>query len=136
MVEEDKVNPFRDEYQAPASDDKTLSCSVKVLAILSTAFGFVGALVVFLLEKKNKYIKLVSCHSLVWHVVLDFLLILFALLMFCNHWFTYTLFALYFVAWIVFSIFLIVMAFFRAESGEAFMVPGVSILVEKLVYLI
>ena len=130
LVEES--NPFDDGYSAPEPQDKSLSCSIKVLAILSTALGFVGAIIIFFLEKKNQYIRLTACHSALWHLVLDTILFILLLFMFFNKLFFYIVFILYFIVYLLFTIFLIVMAFFRTESGEAFLVPGVSKLVEYI----
>ncbi|EAL51539.1 hypothetical protein EHI8A_003050 [Entamoeba histolytica HM-1:IMSS-B] len=125
-------NPFDDGYVAPEPQDKSMSCSLKVLAVISTAFGFIGALIVFFMEKKNQYIRLTACHSAFWHIILDTILLILLLLMFINNWFFYTIFVIYAVIFFLFYIFLIVMAVFRCESGDAFLVPGVSKLVEYI----
>ncbi|ELP83418.1 hypothetical protein EIN_374330 [Entamoeba invadens IP1] len=132
MADSQNPNPFDDGYTTPEPQDKSLPCSITILAILSTALGFVGPIIIFFLEKKNQYIRLVACHSALWHFILDLLLIIIALFLFFDHWFTYTLFAIYLLLFILFSIFLIVMAYFRVESGEAFLIPGISIIVKYL----
>ena len=129
---EEQSNPFEDGNIAPEPEDKTMSCSVMLLAVFSTAFGFIGAIVVFFMEKKNQYIRLVSCHSAIWHLILSFILFVLFLFMFINNWFFYTIFVVYFVIYFLFYIFLIAMAIFRIESNEPFLVPGVAILVHYI----
>ncbi|KAL7717619.1 DUF4870 domain-containing protein [Entamoeba marina] len=130
LVEES--NPFDDGYVAPEPQDKSLPCALNILAILSTALACFGAIPIFFLEKKNQYIRLVSCQSAIFHLPLFFILFVLFWFMFINNWFFYTVFFVYLAIYALFTIFLVVMAIFRLESGDAFLVPGVEILVHMV----
>lgn len=128
----DNSNPFDDVYVAPEPYGKTMSCSTKLCGLFSTAFGFIGAMVVMLIEKQDQYIRLTAIHSFLCHIVVDVLLFIFALIMIADHVFCYILFGIYAVFWVLFYAFLIIMAICRTESGDAFMFPGVDKLVMYL----
>ena len=128
----DNSNPFDDVYVAPEPYGKTLNCSTKVCGFLSTAFGFVGAMVIMLLEKQDQYIRLKAIHSFLCHLVLDILLFIFALIMIADSVACYVIFAIYAIFWILIYAFLIIMAICRTESSDAFMFPGISKLVVYL----
>ena len=130
LVEE--KSPFDDGYVQQDPQDKDMSCSLHVLAILSTCLTFIGSLVILMMEKRNHYIRLVASQSAICHSILFVILFISALLMFIKNWFFYTLFICLVVLDLILTIFLAVLAYFRVETCEAYMLPGLSKLVKLL----
>ena len=128
----DDANPFDEGFSGQPEESTTLGCSMKVLAFLATFFGWIGGLIIFFLEKQSTYIRQVAMQTVLLDAVIFFFEFVFFLLLFCDHWFTYTLFVLYTLFWLAVKIFLVVMAILRTETNVAFLIPGISIAVNYI----
>ncbi|ELP89222.1 hypothetical protein EIN_486840 [Entamoeba invadens IP1] len=118
-------DPFNDYSQTDSAvsyETTTLNCSVPVLSLLATLFGWVGGLVIFLLEKQNVYVRAVALQS----TIINSIFFVIAVFFLCFYWA-----GLFFVVmfWIAFSVAILVvvalavLAFIKAKSGVFFGIP-------------
>ncbi|ELP92436.1 hypothetical protein EIN_334330 [Entamoeba invadens IP1] len=117
-------DPFNDttQPQQNTSGDKSLTCSVLVLAILSTVFGWVGATIIFFLEKRNVFIRATCLHCIIITAPL-FLLTLFLLIFYWAGMFFIVTFWIFFVICILVNITLVALAVWKSSSEDFLGIP-------------
>ena len=111
-------DPFNDYPAAGAdydSEAKTLGCSVPVLAFLATFFGWVGGIIIFVLEKQNIYVRAVALHCFIVTLPVFVLLVLLLLLVWVDVFLI--IFWIVFVVWVVLILVLTGLAVYNAKSG-------------------
>ncbi|ELP92252.1 hypothetical protein EIN_118260 [Entamoeba invadens IP1] len=118
----DPFNDYSQNSQNTDSQATSLSCSVLVLSILATAFGWIGGIVLFFLEKQNVYVRAVALHSF----IVNGIVFLIALFFLCFYWagmFFIVCFWIMFVVAILVMCVLIFLAVFKANSGVFIGIP-------------
>ena len=127
----DPFNDYSSNINDTAYESTTLSCSVPVLSILGTIFGWIGGVIVFFLEKQNVYVRAVSLQS----TIINGILFVIALFFLCFYW-AHTFFVVMF--WIVFVLAFLVLfaltaiAFIKAKSGLFVGIPPLGAWILKV----
>ncbi|BFU20045.1 hypothetical protein CL6EHI_054480 [Entamoeba histolytica] len=118
----DPFNDYSQNTQTTDNQSTTLSCSVPVLSLLATVFGWVGGIIIFFLEKQNVYVRAVALQSFIINGIV-FMVALFCL---CFYWaglFFVICFWIMFVITIAVIIVLAVIAFIKSKSGDFIGIP-------------
>ncbi|EDR23230.1 hypothetical protein EDI_255220 [Entamoeba dispar SAW760] len=119
-------DPFNDYSQNNETNSDyqptSLSCSVPILSILATVFGWIGGIIIFFLEKQNVYVRAVALQSFIINGIV-FMITLFFLIFYWAGLFFVVCFWIMFVVAILVIIILVVLAFIKAKSGVFLGVP-------------
>ncbi|EDR27118.1 hypothetical protein EDI_079210 [Entamoeba dispar SAW760] len=118
----DPFNDYSQNTQTTDNQSTTLSCSVPVLSLLATVFGWVGGIIIFFLEKQNVYVRAVALQSFIINGIV-FMVALFCL---CFYWaglFFVICFWIMFVITIAVIVVLAVIAFIKSKSGDFIGIP-------------
>ncbi|GAB1222795.1 hypothetical protein ENUP19_0121G0153 [Entamoeba nuttalli] len=118
----DPFNDYSQNAQTTDNQSTTLSCSVPVLSLLATVFGWVGGIIIFFLEKQNVYVRAVALQSFIINGIV-FMVALFCL---CFYWaglFFVICFWIMFVITIAVIVVLAVIAFIKSKSGDFIGIP-------------
>ena len=117
-------DPFADYSDSNYYDTQmtTIKCSVPVLSLLSTLFGWIGGLIIFLLEKQNIYVRSVALQSLIINGAL-FLICIFFLIFYWAHTFFVVMFWIMFVVHILILAVLAIIGVVKAKAGHFLGVP-------------
>ena len=108
----------------------TLSCSTPILSLFGTIFGWIGGLIIFLLEKQNVYVRAVSLHSFIVNLVV-FLITAFFLCFYWAHAFFVVMFWIMFTIHIAIIIILTLIAVIKANAGHFLGLPYLDKFVMK-----
>ena len=112
----DPFNDYASNINEGAYESTTLSCSVPVLSILGTVFGWIGGVIVFFLEKQNVYVRAVSLQSTIINGII-FVIGLFFLCFYWAHTFFVVMFWMTFALGVIVVVALTIVAFVKAKSG-------------------
>ncbi|ELP89223.1 hypothetical protein EIN_486850 [Entamoeba invadens IP1] len=76
------TDPFTDYDNHDPFKVSTIDCSVRVLSLLATMFGWIGGIVVFLIEKQNVYVRAVAVQSAIVNSIMFAAVVFFG----CFYW--------------------------------------------------
>ena len=111
--------------------ESTLPCLPPLLALFGTVFGWVGGLIMFILEKRNVYIRAVSLQSLIVNGVV-FLIAAFFLCFYWAHGFFVVMFWIMFVMHILIIIILAIIAVVKSFDGQFLGIPFLDKFIMKM----
>ena len=122
-----KVEIIKPNYDEEANKEST--SGNKAAIILAYLVGWVGGLIVFLLEKQNKFIKWHALQGLILGVIEALCIIIFSILVFIPYVGWFFLKFGYFLAGVAWM--LGIVAIVMGCNGKTFRIPGVSKLTDK-----
>ena len=117
----DPFADYKSDSELPSSNT-SMSCSITVLSLIATLGGWIGGLVIFILEKQNTYVRAVALQSFVINLAF-FLIVAFALVFIWVHTFFIVMFCIFLVIHILVIVAQAVIAFLRAKSGVFLGIP-------------
>lgn len=100
----------------------TLSCSTPILALFGTIFGWLGGIIIYILEKQNVYVRAVSLQSFIVNGVV-FIITMFFLCLIWAHAFFKVMFWIMFTIHLCIIIILALIAVIKARSGQFLGLP-------------
>ncbi|EDR27117.1 hypothetical protein EDI_079200 [Entamoeba dispar SAW760] len=118
----DPFNDYSGNNAEVSYETTSLSCSVPVLSLLATVFGWVGGIIIFFLEKQNVYVRAVALQSFIINLAF-FVIALFFLIFYWAGLFFVICFWIMFVVDIIVLVGLAVIAFIKSKSGVFFGIP-------------
>jgi len=124
MAEGTKAN-----YDEDVNKKSSTGLDPKVAILLAYLFSWLGGLIIWLIEKENKFVKWNALQALILGIVeaiIGILIMIFG-------WIPFIGWLLVVIGWLALVAILVaaIMAIVKAFSGETFRIPGISGLTDK-----
>jgi len=124
MVEEKKV-----EVHPDFNKKSSTGMEPKIAVLLAYLFSWLGGLIIWLIEKENKFVKWNALQALILGIIEAIIVIL----MIIFGWIPFIGWLFVVIGWLALVAILVavIIAIVKAFSGETFRIPGISSLTDK-----
>ncbi|GAI21121.1 unnamed protein product [marine sediment metagenome] len=124
MAEEKKV-----EVDSDFNKKSSTGMEPKIAVLLAYLFSWLGGLIIWLIEKENKFVKWNALQALILGIIEAIIVIL----MIIFGWIPFIGWLFVVIGWLALVAILVavIIAIVKAFSGETFRIPGISSLTDK-----